>query len=299
MKNRWFVPGLVTCVLVILICLSLRKGQRLSQTNSSRAEKAEVSTRGFRNGIPVKNPQEVKAEFQALKEKIVALLSSGNPVDINKVYNELIPALVKLDPKAAAEFSQSPEAAKWRSDLMMVVAQSWAKLNTDDAQDWASHLTNPPDHPTERDTMVSYVSFAVADIDPARAVQVLEQCPINSDRLEIMVENLAQQWADGGNMQPLIDLIAKMPASPERDGYFARIANAMARTDVEGATAIVSEDISPGPAQVDAAIAIVRQLAWNDKSLARQWVDSFPAGEIHDRALKEWTETVAKREGTN
>ena len=258
-----------------------------------------TQSRNIRADASSRNARESRTEFQALKENILTLLSSGNPADINKVYNVLVPALVKMDPKAAAGFSQSAEAAKWRSDLMMVVVQSWAKLNTDEAQEWASNLTNPPDNPTERYTMVSYVSFAVADTDPARAVQVLAQCPINKDRFEIMVENLAQQWADGNNLQPLVDLIGKMPPSSDRDGYFARIANAMARTDAEQASEIVSDDISPGLAQVDAAIAIVHQLAWNDKSLAREWVDSFPAGEVHDRALKEWTETVAKRQGTN
>jgi hypothetical protein len=300
MKNRPLVFGLILCVLIVLILMmvsSNRRGQ-LSQPNLNDSKQAEALFKA-RRSVTRENSRNSKSEFQALKENILALLASDRPVDINKVYNELVPALVKLDPKAAAEFSQSPEAAKWRANLMMVVAQSWAKLNTDDAQEWVSNLPNPPDDPTERDTMVSYVTFAVADINPERAVQVLEQCAINKDRFEIMVENLAQQWADQGSLQPLIDLISKMPPSAERDGYFARIANAMARTDVDQATAIVSENISPGPAQIDAAITIVRQLAWNDKSLAREWVDSFPAGEIHDRALKEWAETVAKREGTN
>jgi len=298
MKSRWLALGLVIVLLAILFLRSAssKPGKRMAQSNSNPSE----ITLAQSGKIRVKTPgRDSKAEFEALKENILSLLSSENPADINRVYNVLVPALVKMNPKAAADFSQSPEAAKWRSDLMMVVVQNWAKLNTDDAQDWASNLQNPPDNPTERDTMVSYVSFAVADIDPARAVQVLEQCPINKDRFEIMVESLAQQWADENNMQPLVDLISKMPPSSERDGYFARIANAMARTDADQASDIVSEDISPGPAQVEAAIAIVRQFAWNDKSLAREWVDSFPAGEVHDRALKEWTETVAKRAGTN
>jgi len=227
------------------------------------------------------------------------LLATDDPRNINKVYNELVPTLVKMDPRAAADFAQSPEAAQWRSDLMMVVAQSWAKLNTDDAQAWASQLQNPPDNPTERDTILSYISFAVADVNPARAVQVLEQCPINKDRFEIMVENLAQQLADQGNLQPLVDLIGKMPLSQERDGYFARIVNAMARADVVAAATMVSEDIAPGPIQADAAVNIVGQWAWNDKTAAREWVDEFPPGEVHDQALEKWKQTVAARDGRN
>jgi len=241
----------------------------------------------------------IPPEQLALRREILDLLASDDPRNINKVYNELVPALVKMDPRAAAEFAQSPEATQWRSDLMMVVAQSWAKLNTDDAQAWASQLQNPPDKPAERETILSYVSFAIADTNPERAVQVLEQCPINKARFEIMIENLAQQFADQGDMQPLSDLISKMPSGPERDGYFARIVNAMARTDVVAAATMVSEDIAPGSIQANAAINVVGQWAWNDKAAARQWVDEFPAGEVHDLALNKWMETVAARQGSN
>jgi hypothetical protein len=301
MKNRWLIFGLLSCVLTILLLNTAafqRRGQ-ISHPDSNSSAKTASRLQAPRSGDLNANLPRSKSEFQVLADNILELLSSNNPADINRVYNVLVPNLVKMDPRAAAEFSQSPAAAKWRADLMMVVAQSWARLNPDDAQNWVSNLTNPPDDPTERDTMVSYVTFAVADMDPERAIRVLEQCPINKDRFEIMVENLTQQWTDQNSLQPLVDLIAKMPPSADRDGYFARIANAMARSDVMQASEIVSDDITPGPAQVDAAMSIVRQLAWNDKNLALEWVDTFPAGEVHDRALKEWTETVAKREGKN
>jgi hypothetical protein len=301
MKTRWLVFSLLICVLTILWLKTARskRGEQISQPDANSPIKVTTQLWPHRRSNLNANLLPSKSEFQVLADNILELLSSNNPADINKVYNVLVPNLVKMNPRAAAEFSQSPAAAKWRADLMMVVAQSWARLNPDDAQNWVSNLPNPPGDPTERDTMVSYVTFAVADMDPARAVQVLEQCPINKDRFEIMVENLAQQWTDQNNLQPLVDLIAKMPPSADRDGYFARIANAMARSDVMQASEIVSDDITPGPAQVDAAMSIVRQLAWNDKNLALEWVDTFPAGEVHDRALKEWTETVAKRESKN
>jgi hypothetical protein len=235
---------------------------------------------------------------QALMNQILALLAKGGPANINKVYNELLPALVRMDPLAAAAFAQSPEAAKWRSDLMMVVAQSWAKLNPDDAQKWASQLPNPPNDPTERDTMVSYVSFAIADTNPSRAVQVLEQCPINSMRREIMVENLAQQWAET-DLQPLVSWISQLPAGDERDGLFARIANAQARTDAIKASTIVSENIAPGPIQAEAAVNVVKQWAWVDQGAASEWVNEFPPGSVHDRALMELNNTVALRKGVN
>jgi hypothetical protein len=301
MKTRWLIFSLLICVLTILLLKTFvfNRQEKISQPDSNSPVKSAPQLQPRRSGTLNAKLSPAKPEFQVLADNILELINSNNPADINRVYNVLVPNLVKMDPRAAAEFSQSPAAEKWRADLMMVVAQSWARLNPDDAQDWVSNLPNPPDDPTERDTMVSYVTFAVADMDPGRAVQVLEQCPMNKDRFEIMVENLAQQWTDQNSIQPLVDLIAKMPPSADRDGYFARIANAMARSDVMQASEIVSDDISPGPTQIDAAIGVVKQLAWNDKNLALEWVNSFPPGEVHDRALKEWTETVAKREGKN
>ena len=301
MKNRWLTLGLIICVLIAVLLkdVSPKTGERSSHFNSDNLKKTETQLNARRRSIARADSQDSKSEFQTLEGNILALLASDNPVDINKVYNDLIPALVKMDPKAAVDFSQSPEAAQWRSELMMTVVQNWAKITPADAQEWASNLSNPPDNPAERDTMVSYVSFAVADMDAKRAVQVLEQCPINKDRFEIVVENLAQQLADQGALQPLVDLVGKMPESSDRDGYFARIANAMARNDVTKAATLVSEDITPGPAQADAAIAVIRQWAWNDKSGARNWVESFPPGEVRDRALNEWADIVAKREGVN
>lgn len=301
MKNRWLVFSLVICV-VAIVALNLRSSrpnEQSPQSDKNNSVQTAVESKPRTREFSDSRRANLESERQALEKRILALLASNNPADINKVYNELVPALVKMDPQAAADFSQSPEAAPWRSDMMMVVAQSWAKINTDGAQEWASHLANPPDNPTERDTMISYVSLAVADMDAKRAVQVLEQCPINKDRFEIMVESLAQQWADQDNLQPLVDLVGNMPASADRDGYFARIANAMARTDVVKAATVVSEDIAPGQTQADAAINVIRQWAWNDKNGARSWAESFPAGDVRDLALKEWAVVVAKRQGLN
>jgi len=300
MKKCWL--AVIGCLLILLLIQwRSRENNRLHAGKPATAldsASAPVSIERERRPLLTKRNRELPGERQQLEQQILDLLAADRPEDINKVYNELVPALVKLDPKAAAAFAQSAEAAKWREDLMMVIAQSWATLNPDDAQAWASNLQNPPDKPTERDTVVSYVGFSIANTDLARTVQLLQETSINWDRQEIMVENLAQQWAER-DLQPLVKWLDTLPTGRERDSLFARIVNAQARINPIEAGKIVSEKIAPGPIQEDAALTVVRQWAWNDRDAATDWVNQFPAGSLHDRAARELARVLALRDGTN
>jgi hypothetical protein len=290
--NRLVLGCAVIASAVATVSVYVNKSAVLS--SSGHASRSQ-SAREKRSWNPERSPQSPQRTAQrALQDDILGLLSSGNPFDQNKVYHELVPTLVKIDPCAAAAFARSAEVSPWRENMMMVVAQNWANLDPDEAQDWASHLSNPADNPHERDNMVSYVAFAVASTDVKRAVQVLEEVPINGTRREILIENLAQQWAES-DLQPLAKWIATLPPGEERDGYFARIANAQARTDPSSASTIVSRNISPGPIQEEAALNVLRQWAWNDRSAAADWVNQFPEGEMRDRAARELAEAIARR----
>lgn len=301
-KSGLILIGMAFVLIVLLMpFLSREKLQERNENSVAQLDSENTSrlAESRRQRATVEHSLDLEeANRRQLQEQILSLLATENPADINKVYNELVPALTKLDPRAAAAFAQSPEAANWRHDLMMVVAQSWATLNPDDAQEWAAALQNPPDNPTERDTMVSYVGFSIANTDLARTVQLLEETSINWDRQEIMVENLAQQWAER-DLQPLVKWLDTLPAGTERDTLFARIVNAQARTDPIEAGKLVSEKITPGPIQEEAAVNVVRQWAWNDRQAATEWVNQFPPGDVRNRASKELAETIAKRDGTN
>ncbi|HVE15192.1 MAG TPA: hypothetical protein VNB29_00585 [Chthoniobacterales bacterium] len=212
-------------------------------------------------------------------EKILSLLASENPADLQKVYRELLPAWVKRSPESAAAFAQSPGAAKWRVDLMVVVAQTWTHQDVDAAEDWASQLPNP----TERNMVLGYVTFAEADTNPTRAARILQNSELSSDRREILVENLAQLWAKD-DLQPLYDQVNRLPVGSERDGLFKRIALAHSQNNPAEAAQIVAEKMAPGPAQSEAAVYVVREWARKDRPAATAWVNAFPAGAMQNRA---------------
>jgi hypothetical protein len=301
-KGTLILIGMAFSLIILLTQLILREeiqprdDNQIAQTNFENRPSASAKPP---RRPTIERPVDLAEESRRLlQEEIISLLTSENPADINKVYNELVPKLTKMDPRAAAAFAQSPEAARWRHELMMGVAQSWATLNPDDAQEWASSLQSPSDNPTERDTMVSYVGFAIANTDLGRTVQLLEETSLNWDRQEIMVENLAQQWAEH-DLQPLVKWLDKLPPGKERDTLFARIVNAQARIDPMAAGKIVSEKIAPGPIQQDAAAYVVQLWAWNDRQAATDWVNQFPPGDVRDRVSGELADTIARRDGAN
>ena len=213
----------------------------------------------------------VIARANSLADQILALLRAGDPQSLAKVYQKLLPDWVRRDPKAAALFAESPEAAPWRSDLMTVVAQTWADVNVDDAEAWASQLANP----TERNMVLGYVAFEEANSDSSRAVQVLDNPLMSDDRRTILIQNLANQWTDQ-NLQPLYDWLNTQPASAQRDDWFERVALAQSRNDAAQAAQIVVADITPGPVQDNAALQVLRQWMRQDPAAAVAWANQFP-----------------------
>lgn len=213
--------------------------------------------------------------------EILALLASGNPLDQSKVYKELLPAFIRRDPRAAAAFAQSPEAARWHDDLMVTVAQVWTDMNVDDAENWATQLSNP----TERSMVLGYVCFEEANIDPNRAVQVLDNSEVNSVRREIIVENLAQQWANQ-DLGPLYNQVDKLPPGDERESLFKSIALSQSQTNPRLAAQMIIDKMTPGPLQIDAVMYVLRPWARQDMAGAQEWVSQFPSGELRDKAMR-------------
>jgi len=300
-KTRFRVAVGSICIIVMLIVFLYASKQQRSDHTSAISEgtgalNGELESTALQASSKVA-VRDTRKEAEQLQKRILEMLGTGDPRDLNRTYNILVPQLVHLNPAEAAAFAQAVSNPEWRHDLMMVVAQSWAIINPDEAQTWASGLNNPPGNPWERDNMVSYVGFSIAEKDLARAVQVLEECKINSGRQEVMVENLAQQWTDRGDLTPLVEWVDKLPPGTERDSMYERVANAQARSKPAEAAAIVGTKMEPGEIQERAALYIIRQWAWNDRHAAANWISEFLPGEMHDRAIKELGDVIARRDG--
>jgi len=223
------------------------------------------------------------AKVAELVDWIRRALDSKNPADQEKVFETQLPLLVKMDPWAAAKLAESsPQNGEWRSELMRVVAQKWAESEPEEVGKWVGQLQNPD----ERDTMLSCACFQIADKDPLLALQVLIRQGVDSERREVMLGNLARQWASQD-----IATATKWARSCEpgevRDTLFLNIAVAQSKVSPEDAASIVSEQITPGAMQEEAAIAVVRTWAVQDVKGAVSWAKRFPPGELRDRVMRE------------
>ena len=77
------------------------------------------------------------------------------------------------------------------------------------------------------------------------------------------------------------------PAGEQRDRLLQRIAFVEAKTDPAEAGRLVSEQMSPGQIQNEAAISVLYQWARQDAAAAQAWAESFPPGDLRDRAINE------------
>src|SRR3569833_2521938 len=252
---KFFHRLVLAAVLLLCVSLVISKFSKHSALDGDSAAPASPAIEQF-NPAPahsVARHSDTVETTNSPTAEILALLASENPSDQSRVYRELLPALIRREPRAAAAFAQSPEAAQWHDDLMVTVAQVWTDLNVDDAEKWASNLPSP----TERNMVLGYVCFDEANIDRSRAVQVLDNSEVNSVRREIIVENLAQQWANQ-DLSPLYNQVDKLPAGDERDGLFKRIALALSQTNPRLAAQMIIAKIAPGPIQIDAVMYVLR-----------------------------------------
>ena len=106
------------------------------------------------------------------------------------------------------------------------------------------------------------------------------------DAAKNLLDNMAHQWAEK-DMQAASDWALGKPEGAQRDRLLQRVAFVKARTDPQEAARLVFEKMSPGPDQNEAAVSVLCQWARRDAGAALAWAESFPPGELRERALEE------------
>ena len=195
----------------------------------------------------------------------------------------LLPALVLKDAPAAGRLAEAITDTDLREAAMRRVAQLWAAQDSSGALAWAAALTDP----FERDATLSDVCLQLAQTDPAEAVRIREQyVPDNVPNLAL--EGLVQQWAEINLSAALAWTLAR-PQSGQRDGLIAHLAFVESQTAPAEAVDLVVDQISPGPAQNEAAMSVLHQWALRDFAAASAWVEQYPEGPLRERAVLELT----------
>lgn len=226
--------------------------------------------------------RETDREADRLLGELKSLTAPAELPDF-QAFQTAIRSLVKVDPEVASGFAASLENGSTREIALHRVAQTWAGRDPQAAGRWANSLRNQE----ERGMLLNGIFSEVAQADPAKAIQMAE----TYDMLSFspgMTANLVQQWATRDYDSALHWAEAQTPGAA-REEIFARLAVIRCATSPEEAASLISDLVSTGGAQEEAAITIVSKWATTDPEAAKAWASSFEAGTLRDRALNEIT----------
>lgn len=162
--------------------------------------------------------------------------------------------------------------------------REWARNFPAGALAW---LENAPEG-KQRVAIAEIVCSELAQTNPVAAVTLAENCLGRSTNsvAQYLLDNMTQQWASQ-DIQAASSWALAKPAGEQRDRLLQRIAFAESKTDPYQAAQLVVNQISPGQTQNEAAMSVLYQWAQQDEAAAQAWAESFPAGDLRDRAIKE------------
>jgi hypothetical protein len=221
-----------------------------------------------------------RSPARSLLAQIGTALGSPDEADWERVLNGLFPALVLQDRAAAVNFVESFPPGERRAQLQQRLAREWASVDFAGAVAWIASLTNL----AEQRAAFADACFGAAAINPAEAIHAWESFGFTGD--DPVMENLVQSWA-GKDLAAARAWVSGRPPSVRRDQAAARVAYVMAQTKPADAATFVIGEISPGPAQTEAAMSVLHQWAKSDLAGATNWAERFPPGPLADRATTE------------
>ena len=162
--------------------------------------------------------------------------------------------------------------------------REWARNFPAEALNW---LENTPDS-TQRVAVAEIVCPQLAQTNAAAAVKLAENClgEGTNDSAQFLLDNMTQQWASQ-DMQAASAWALAKPAGEQRDRLVQRIAIAESSANLADAAQLIVQQMQPGATQDEAAISVLYQWAQKDAPAAMAWAESFPAGDLRDRAIKE------------
>lgn len=216
-----------------------------------------------------------------LLARIQEALNSTNPDEREIVFSNLLAALVRADPLAAARFAETNELSGTHDLILHRVAQLWAAQDTSAALDWAATLGNAH----ERDEILTDVFLKIAESDPAEAVRIRSRY-VTDQKPNAGLEALTQRWAER-DFPAARDWALSRTAGAQRDQLIASLAYVQSQTAPFEAATLAVENVSAGRAQTEAVMAVLHQWALRDLAAAEKWVDGFPEGSLRTRAVNE------------
>lgn len=195
------------------------------------------------------------------------------------------PSATKKFEERAAEIAGAPPTAE-RENAIRELAHEWAAEDPVAAERWAAAFKDPDDW----ERAMTHVCLEVAGRNPREAIEIVQWYELNPG----MIDSIVGQWGIS-DFEVAADWVRELPAGILQENALARLALVRAETSPDQAASMVSTSLAAGPAQEEAAIAVLHQWLRQDPEAARQWVDLFPDGKVKERARAEIEGMAAHR----
>jgi len=194
---------------------------------------------------------------------------------------QLLPALARRDPVAAARVADLFADSPLRPQILSAVARGWTDQNRLHALAWAQGFSDE----NERESLMVEIFTRIAQSDPAEAVRLRQE--LSRDQVDdAELTNLAQRWAER-DLSAALGWTDSLPPGAQRDQLTARAAFIQAQSSPAEAAQLVLDRIPAGEAQTEALISVVHQWAQQDPAAASAWVERLPEGLLRERAMQE------------
>ncbi len=289
MNKPWLILMLIASAAGVAT-VALRNHALTSGAAAAPPAPAAIVSSGIETAVDTTLPDRraiaVPQALPTMEERVAGLsaaiwqeLNSTNKDSHEIVFTNLLPALIALDPAAAARLVEATTNEQGHEELMRQLIQTWTTSDATAAFAWAGQLADT----NEQQRALIYATKQMAELDPAAAAKA---ALCLADGQDAVMGDIALTWA-GKDLAGALSWAASQPVGKQRDEIMARVAFEESLTAPETAANLVIDQIPPGPAQDEAAMSVLHQWAIQDFAPAKAWAELFPAGSLRDRAIIE------------
>ncbi len=290
----WSLGGALFLVAITILAWAYHSRDAAFPSESS-ADDAQAQTGVENTRTRLKGEKAVSSRKEALDfprlsssdrrtiRDIETVFHTGDEDQAEAVFRQCLADLLpsgggRLADHLLAESPPGPLREKWLRACEIV----WPKVDPAGAFAWASHL---PDA-AERNEASERMLASFAGIDPAEAVRLAEARDNSGEGNGALTRRLVGQWttSDFGAAR---QWALRLPAGEKRDHCIAQIATVQAQSFPADAARMAVKRLPPGSVLDETVMTILHHWTVVDPEAALRWVESFPVGELRNRASRE------------
>ena len=185
----------------------------------------------------------------------------------------------RQSPEAAAQWAALLPDNAFSHAMYRAMVIPWAQTNLNAALTW---VRQQPDSGNKAEAELSLANTIASEKEPVKAIDLLADLPASPER-DRLLDYSARQWA-GQDREAAIAWINQIPDAAARAQLLRNMTIDCAVESPVDAAALVATTLPSGEEQKESVAGVVRFWAAAAPDQAAQWVEAFSPGEAKDIA---------------